>query len=123
MSLKKLVLLAFLVILFSFSAASVFDYAFSESASSGPFHIKGEKHLKNIKMLTNGGENAEAYLSFNEEKLIYQASTGSLKCDQIFTMNINGSNKKNGLHRKGKNNLCLFPARRQENALRVHSSC
>jgi|TARA_B100000315_G_scaffold181990_1_gene170856 Tol biopolymer transport system component len=108
MSLKKLVLLAFLVILFSFSAASVFDYAFSESASSGPFHIKGEKHLKNIKMLTNGGENAEAYLSFNEEKLIYQASTGSLKCDQIFTMNINGSNKKMVSTGKGKTTCAYF---------------
>ena len=58
------------------------------------YAVKGETHLKNIKMLTDGGENAEAYLSFDETKLIYQSTHGDLKCDQIFTMNINGSGKK-----------------------------
>ena len=45
-------------------------------------------------MLTLTGENAEAYLSFDEQKLIYQSTVGGLQCDQIFTMNINGTNKK-----------------------------
>ena len=45
-------------------------------------------------MLTDEGENAEAYLSFDEKKLIYQTSHGNIKCDQIFTMNIDGSDKK-----------------------------
>ena len=58
------------------------------------YAVKGETHLKNIKMLTDGGENAEAYLSFDETKLIYQSTHGDLKCDQIFSMNINGSGKK-----------------------------
>jgi len=53
-----------------------------------------EKRLRNIKMLTETGENAEAYLSFDENKLIYQTTFGDLQCDQIFTMNIDGSNKK-----------------------------
>ncbi len=53
-----------------------------------------EKRLRNIKMLTETGENAEAYLSFDEHKLIYQTTFGDLQCDQIFTMNIDGSNKK-----------------------------
>jgi Tol biopolymer transport system component len=44
-------------------------------------------------MLTDSGENAEAYLSFDETKLIYQSTFGELKCDQIFTMNTDGSNK------------------------------
>ncbi len=56
--------------------------------------MKGERHLRNIKMLTLTGENAEAYLSFDEQKLIYQSTNGNLKCDQIFIMNIDGSNKK-----------------------------
>jgi len=53
-----------------------------------------EKHLRNVRMLTTEGENAEAYLSFSEEKLIYQTSHGNIKCDQIFTMNTDGSNKR-----------------------------
>lgn len=53
-----------------------------------------ETHLKNIRMLTNGGENAEAYLSFNETKLVFQASNENYPCDQIFTMNIDGTEKK-----------------------------
>lgn len=51
-----------------------------------------EKHFKNMKMLTNGGENAEAYFSFDGTKIIFQ-STGEYECDQIFTMNTDGSGK------------------------------
>jgi len=57
------------------------------------YKLEGEKHLANIKMLTDGGENAEAYLSFNEHKLIFQATVGELKCDQIYMMNLDGSEK------------------------------
>ena len=46
------------------------------------YKVEGEKHLANIKMLTDEGENAEAYLSFDEKKLIYQSSHGNIKCDQ-----------------------------------------
>lgn len=51
-----------------------------------------EKHLKNMQMLTNGGENAEAYFSFDDSKIIFQ-STGEYECDQIFIMNTDGSGK------------------------------
>ena len=34
--------------------------------------VPSEKHLKNIKQLTNGGENAEAYFSFDGKQLIFQ---------------------------------------------------
>lgn len=64
------------------------------SQSNPDMTFSGEKRLKNLRMLTDGGENAEAYLSFDNSKLIFQAKTGDLKCDQIFTMNIDGSNKK-----------------------------
>jgi Tol biopolymer transport system component len=62
--------------------------------SSDTLRMAGERHLKNIKMLTLVGENAEAYLSFNQKKLIYQSTVGNLNCDQIFTMNIDGTSKK-----------------------------
>ena len=45
-------------------------------------------------MLTEEGENAEAYFSFDESRLSFQAKVGKMECDQIFTMNINGTGKK-----------------------------
>jgi TolB protein len=67
-----------------------------------------EKHLKNIIQLTFGGENAEAYLSFDEKQLIYQAHTGDSACDQIYTMNIDGSNKKLVSTGKGRTTCAYF---------------
>jgi len=69
-------------------------FGFIVFSSGDKYKIEGEKHLANIKMLTDEGENAEAYLSFDEKRLIYQTSHGNIKCDQIFTMNIDGSDKK-----------------------------
>jgi TolB protein len=54
----------------------------------------GEKHFRNVKQLSFGGENAEAYFSFDSKQLIFQSKRDSLKCDQIFTMNVDGSNVK-----------------------------
>ena len=42
-----------------------------------------EAHLSDIVQLTTSGENAEAYWSFNGDKLIYQAHEGE-GCDQIY---------------------------------------
>lgn len=72
------------------------------------YKFKGEKHLGNIRILTDGGENAEAYLSFDEKKLIYQSTHGDLKCDQIFTMNIDGSDKKMVSTGKGRTTCSYF---------------
>ena len=58
------------------------------------YKLRGENHLKNINMLTEQGENAEAYLSFNQEKLIFQSTSGEHECDQQFIMDLDGSEKK-----------------------------
>lgn len=50
-----------------------------------------EKHLKNIKQLSFDGENAEAYFSADGRKLIFQSTRDSRECDQIYTMNVDGS--------------------------------
>ncbi len=49
-----------------------------------------EKHLKNIRQLTFGGDNAEAYFSFDDNSLSFQSNNKKwgLNCDQIFNMNI-----------------------------------
>jgi len=53
-----------------------------------------ETHLKNIRQLTFGGDNAEAYFSFNDELLVFQSNNKAwgLECDQIFYTVINKSN-------------------------------
>src|SRR5215470_6571348 len=56
--------------------------------------LPGEKHLRNIKQLTFGGENAEAYFSSDGKQLIFQSTRDGHGCDQIYTMNIDGSNVK-----------------------------
>ena len=50
-----------------------------------------EKHLRNIRQLTFHGENAEAYFSLDEKKIIFQSTREPYKCDQQFMMNLDGS--------------------------------
>ncbi|MBN2365862.1 MAG: hypothetical protein EH225_07555, partial [Calditrichaeota bacterium] len=65
-----------------------------KNPASDRYVFPGEKHLRNVRMLTVEGENAEAYLAFNEKQLIYQSTHGSYQCDQQFIMNIDGSGEK-----------------------------
>jgi len=53
-----------------------------------------EKHLRNIKQLTFGGENAEAYFSSDGTRLIFQATRSGYGCDQIYSINIDGTGEK-----------------------------
>jgi len=53
-----------------------------------------EVHLRNIKQLTFGGNNAEAYWSFDNKQLVFQSDWDKINnqgCDQIFVMNADGS--------------------------------
>ena len=52
-----------------------------------------ERHFTNLQQITFGGSNAEAYFSGDGTHLIFQATGGDLKCDQIYTMKIDGSDK------------------------------
>lgn len=53
--------------------------------------LPGEVHLRNVRQLTFGGENAEAYFSPDGGRVIFQSTRGDLAADQIFTMNADGS--------------------------------
>lgn len=52
-----------------------------------------EVHFGELRMLTDGGENAEAYFAFGSDKLIFQSTREPYACDQIFTMNLDGSDQ------------------------------
>ena len=45
-----------------------------------------QKHLKNARQLTFGGQNAEAYFSADDKQLIFQHQGEGVPCDQIYTM-------------------------------------
>lgn len=50
-----------------------------------------EKYLENLQQLTFGGQNAEAYFSYDGNQLIFQSTRDDLECDAIFRMNADGS--------------------------------
>lgn len=54
-------------------------------------HYPSEIHLKNIKQWTFGGDNAEAYWSFDNKVLTFQSnfSKWGVECDQIFFASVN----------------------------------
>lgn len=76
-------------------------------AQNNSLWVEGEKHLKNIKQLSNGGENAEAYFSFDGKQLSFQSKRDGRGCDQIYTMNVDGSNVKMVSNGEGRT-TCAF---------------
>jgi Tol biopolymer transport system component len=57
-----------------------------------------EKHLKNLRQLTFGADNAEAYWSFDSKMITFQSNNKAwgVNCDQIFYMPIEGENLRDG---------------------------
>ncbi len=53
-----------------------------------------ERHLRNITQLTFSGQNAEAYFSADGTLLSFQSMDGDQPCDQIYTMRLDGSDRK-----------------------------
>jgi Tol biopolymer transport system component len=49
-----------------------------------------EKHFKSIRQITFGGDNAEAYWSFDDKKIIFQSNNAAwgLQCDQMFLLEV-----------------------------------
>ena len=84
----------FILFCFLFSCKSTKNDAvdlLSTSDSSVSLLYEFEKHFKNMKQLTFEGENAEAYWSFNDSKLVFQAKNinWNAECDQIFITDTN----------------------------------
>jgi len=60
-----------------------------KSSSDSLLH-PDEVHFKNIRQITHGGDNAEAYWSFDDKQLVFQSnySKWGVECDQMFVMNV-----------------------------------
>jgi len=82
-----------LVIIILLLSPVAFNYE-SAPSQTPDLLLPQEKHLRNIKQLTFGGENAEAYFSADGKRLIFQSTRDARECDQIYTMNLDGSDVK-----------------------------
>lgn len=80
----------------------------SPNSGTNGLEIPAEKHLRNVRQLTFGGENAEAYFSSDGQKLIFQSKREGLECDQIFEMNADGSNQHMVSTGKGRTTCSYF---------------
>ena len=58
----------------------------SQSKASEILLPQEQKHLKNARQLTFGGQNAEAYFSADDKQLIFQHQGGDVPCDQIYSI-------------------------------------
>lgn len=68
-----------------------------------------ETHFASLKQLTNGGENAEAYFSFDGKRLSFQSTYGNA-CDQIYSMNIDGTDKRRVSNGQGRTTCSHYSA-------------
>jgi TolB protein len=80
------------------------------SAQGDSLRDPREVHLANIRQLTFGGENAEAYWSADGRQLIFQSKRDGLECDQIFVMDKDGGNVHRLSNGKGRTTCSyMFP--------------
>jgi hypothetical protein len=70
--------------------------------------LPGESHLRNVRQLTFGGDNAEAYWSFSGDRLIFQTNHAPYKCDQIEIMPAAGGPGKLASTGKGRTTCSYF---------------
>ncbi len=91
---RKISILAALVLLSCAASKDTRPPAHEEHEAAfekTPMIREDEPRLRNLRRLTDGGENAEAYWSKDGAELIFQSTRNGLECDQIFRMNADGS--------------------------------
>ena len=109
------------------------DHAHTDGESGATqetyLHYDNEKHLANIRQLTWGGDNAEAYFSFDNSKLVFQSNfeDWGLQCDQIFYFNWNEDNLKENKPQlistgKGRTTCSYFLPGRYYHPVRINPS-
>lgn len=73
-----------------------------------PLRDPQETHLRHVKQLTFGGQNAEAYFSYDGRRLIFMSTREPYQCDQIFVMNTDGSDVHLASTGKGRTTCAYF---------------
>ena len=74
--------------LFAAAFTSCQSEATEDGAAPSEQAMPDEPHLSNVRQLTFGGDNAEAYWGFGGNALVYQTTQpqAGIPCDQIFVM-------------------------------------
>lgn len=67
-----------------------------------------ERRLANLRQITFGGQNAEAYFDRTGTRLIFQSTRPPFGCDQIFTMGVDGSDVRLVSTGKGRTTCSFF---------------
>lgn len=75
-------------------APAIFAGLVSSSAHAqlAAIHDSRERHLTNVRQLTFGGQNAEAYFSPDGKRLTFQSTRDGHECDQQYVVEIDGTN-------------------------------
>ena len=99
---KVLYSLVWLAIACSPKTQQVSEQEIRSTTDSLLLHPDEMKYLKNIKQLTFGGNNAEAYWAFNDSLLVFQSDFAGWEnqCDQIFYLNWREDDLKNNSPKK-----------------------
>lgn len=82
----------------------IFAQTKAEFDSTSMLYKGEEKHLSNVRQLTFGGDNAEAYFSFDGSMITYQMRNKEkgVECDQIYLMNLSSKEINSQLISTGK---------------------
>ena len=80
----------------------------ARAASPPPRVDPRERCLANLRQLTFGGQNAEAYFDWTGTRLIFQSTRPPFRCDQIFTMNADGTDVRLVSTGKGRTTCAFF---------------
>ncbi|HEY5825012.1 MAG TPA: hypothetical protein VIT44_11630 [Cyclobacteriaceae bacterium] len=85
------------------AAVVLFSFSVDRTSSLGgdpkdSLRYPEEVHFKNLRQLTFGADNAEAYWSFDGKKVSFQSNNKAwgLNCDQIFYIDVNKADLKGG---------------------------
>jgi TolB protein len=68
----------------------------------------GETHFANLRQITDGGENAEAYWSADGKSITFQSTRAGRACDQQFVMRADGSDLRRVSNGDGKTTCGWF---------------
>jgi len=73
-----------------------------QATAGDPHRDARETHLRNVAQLTHEGSNAEAYWSFGGKRIVFQSTRDGASCDQLYTMNPDGSDVRRVSNGKGR---------------------
>jgi Tol biopolymer transport system component len=78
------------------------------AAPPAPPDTAREVRLSNVRQLTFGGENAEAYFSPDGRELVFQSTRDGAECDQIYAMRIDGTHVRRISSGQGRTTCAFF---------------